>query len=314
MSVGANRDADQDGVLDVDGEPTPENVRYAVQDWSRERGVSLGVPFYLYLVDHGGTDYYCAQGCAADRRVTAAGLNLWLANLEAISGADHIIVIIEACYSGSFIDVTALGPAEVSGVNRVVITSTGSRARAFPSERGGYFSDAFFTALGDNADLCTAYEAGRTAAQAAWPEQTPWLDGMDCQVAQERGLVVFGGGSVPVVDWLRVGPICESGVATITAQVRDDVAVVTATVEVYPPGFKVPDTGEGETPVLPVGRVELRDENRDGVYEGAYAGFTDEGVYRLVAYAWDNDGNLSQPRQATLGEWQVYLPLVMRSP
>jgi hypothetical protein len=320
LSVGSNRDADQDGHLDVDGTPTWQNVRYAVQDWPRERGVRLGVPFYLYLVDHGGTDYYCAHGCAAGKRVSASDLDLWLSNLEATTGADQINVIIEACYSGSFIDVTTVATGTVSSQGRVVIASTGSGRRAFPSERGGYFSDAFFTALGDNADLRTAYEAGRTAAQAAWSEQTPWLDdngdtvadGRDGLIARGRGLASFGGGAVPVVDWLRVGEVSESGVATITAQVRDDVAVVTVTAEVYGPGLTVPETGEGETPVLPVERVVLQDGDHDGVYAGTHTGFTEEGVYRLVAYAWDNDGNLSLPREVTVGEQKVYLPLVVR--
>jgi hypothetical protein len=115
-----------------------------------------------------------------------------------------------------------------------------------------------------------------------------------------------------VVDWLEVRGISQNGEGTIRARVRDDVTVVTVTAEVYPPGFTVPDTGEGETPVLPVDRVDLQDRDGDGVYEEVYTDFTEEGVYRLVAYAWDNDGNLSLPRQATAGERKVFLPLVMR--
>ena len=44
------------------------------------------------------------------------------------------------------------------------------------------------------------------------------------------------------------------------------------------------------------------------------SGFVEEGLYRLVGYAWDDDGNLSLPREATamVGEWWVYLPLVVR--
>jgi len=321
LSMGFNRDVDQDGVLDVDGAPTWENVRYAVQDWPRERGVRLGVPFYLYLVDHGGTDYYCAHGCAGGKRVSANDLNLWLSNLEAMTGADEINVIIEACYSGSFIDVTTVATGTISSQGRVVIASTGSGRRAFPSERGGYFSDAFFAALGDNADLCTAYETARAAVQAAWPEQTPWIDDngdavadeKDCQVARGRGLASFSGGSVPVVDWLRVGQVSESGAATVAAQVRDDVAVLTVTVEVYPPGLAVPGTGEGEMPVLPVDRLVLTDTDSSEVYETTYAGFTETGIYRLVAYARDDDGNLSLPRTVTVGEQKMCLPLVVRS-
>jgi len=319
LSVGANRDADQDGHLDVDGAPTWADVRYAVQDWPWERGVRLGVPFYLYLVDHGGTDYYCASGCAQGFWVRAEELNLWLSNLEATTGLDEVNVVLEACYSGSFIDVTGYGPAAISAPRRVVIASTGSRVRSFASGRGGYFSDAFFTALGDSADLWTAYVAGRGAVQAAWTEQTPWLDdngdatadGSDGQVARGRGLAAFGGGSIPVVDWVQVGPVSLTGQALVRVQARDDVAVVSVQAEVYRPGFAVPDTGEGETPVLPVERLTLYDGNGDGVYEGVYGGFTAQGTYRLVAYAWDNDGNLSLPRETMVGQ-RVYLPLVLR--
>ena len=81
--------------------------------------------------------------------------------------------------------------------------------------------------------------------------------------------------------------------------------------EVYPPGMTVPDTGEGETPVLPVDRLTLRDDDGDDIYEAVYAGFTEVGVYRLVAYAWDNDDNLSLPRETRVGS-QLFLPLVLK--
>jgi hypothetical protein len=56
---------------------------------------------------------------------------------------------------------SSLSPLEARHTeSRVVIASTGSRAPEFPSEHGGYLSDAFFTALGDNADLWTAHVAG----------------------------------------------------------------------------------------------------------------------------------------------------------
>jgi hypothetical protein len=105
-----------------------------------------------------------------------------------------------------------------------------------------------------------------------------------------------------------------SGVATIRVEARDDVAVLAVSVEVYKPGFRVPDTKEGETPELPVDRVALRNGG-SGVYESRYTGFDEPGAYRLVAYASDNDGNMSLPLQAMtyVGEQRkTYLPLVSR--
>jgi hypothetical protein len=37
----------------------------------------------------------------------------------------------------------------------------------------------------------------------------------------------------------------------------------------------------------------------------------EEEDYRLVAYPWGNDGNLSLPRQATVGEQMVLLPVAL---
>ena len=323
LSVGANRDADQDGYLDVDGVPSWLNMRYAIQDWPRERGLGLGVPFYLYLVDHGGTDYYCALSCTdyvaetLKERVSAADLHLWLSNLEATTGADEINVIIEACHSGSFIDVTSYGLAHISGHNRVIIASTGSDKDAYPSEHGGYFSDAFFTTFGDNADLWTAYEAGRTATQRK--PQTPWLDdngdavadGRDGALARGRGLLALGEGSIPIVQNLTVSEVQDAS-ATLQVIALDDVAVVTATVEIFPPGFTIPEVPEGETPVLNIERVRLS-ATGNGTFEGTYTGFTEQGIYRLVAYVWDSDGNLSLPHLVVVGDVQVFLPLVLRN-
>jgi hypothetical protein len=53
-------------------------------------------------------------------------------------------------------------------------------------------------------------------------EQVPWLDdngdavtdGNDGEATRGRGLVSFGGGSTPVVEWLEVGEVGASGAAT----------------------------------------------------------------------------------------------------
>jgi hypothetical protein len=117
-----------------------------------------------------------------------------------------------------------------------------------------------------------------------------------------------------VVDWLAVGTISPTGEGAIRAQARDDVGVATVTAEIYPPDLTVPDTPEGETPVLPVERVLLHDADGDGVFQGVYAGFTQQGLYRLLAYACDEDGSISLPEGTAVlvGEHRTYLPLLLR--
>jgi hypothetical protein len=313
-----NRDVDGNGLHDdIYATVTITGVREAVQDWSREQGVQLGVPFYVYLVDHGHYDQFLADGTA--HKIWATDLNLWLSNLEATSGADNVTVILEACHSGSFIDVTDLGPAEVSGRNRVVIASTSSALNAYPSAQGAYFSDVLWTALGQNQDLKAAFETATQGVQATGLSQQPWLDdngdavadGRDGALARSRGLGAPFAGSPPAIDWVRVGPVSD-GQATIRAQVRDDFGVAGVWVEVYPPDFVEPEpTQDGTTPVLDVPTAALALAGTD-LYSGAHDGFTRTGEYRLVVYARDGDGNLALPRSVGMCVGCVYLPLVLQ--
>jgi hypothetical protein len=323
--LGPNPDRDVDGNGlhdDIVATATITNVRYAIQDWPREQGLALGVPFYVYLMDHGHYDLFLADGSAG--WVTAPLLDLWLSNLEATTGADQITVIIDACKSGSFIDVTGVGPAEISGHNRVIVASTTSQANAYPSKQGSLFSDVFWTALGDNQDVWSAYQTAKTAVEARGLMQTPWLDDNGDAVADERdgalargrGLAGVFGGSEPVIDWLTVGEVREDGVATATAQVRDDFNVMGVHVEVYPPGYEEPEGGPGETPLVGVPTATLQLMSGE-VYTATLTGLTGPGFYRVVGYAVDDEGNWALPAwvivgSGKLGDHSVYLPLVLR--
>lgn len=312
------RDVDGNGLNDdLYATVTIPGVRDTVQNWSREQGVQLGVPFYVYLVDHGHYDQFLAAGSAT--KISAADLNLWLSNLEATSGADNLNVILEACKSGSFIDVTTLGPMHISGHNRVVIASTSSTLNAYPSPQGGYFSDVFWTAVGQNQDLKTAFEWAKQAVQATGLSQHPWLDdngdavadGRDGALARGRGLGGAFAGSPPVIDWVTVE--AASGQATLQAQVRDDFGVSLVWAEVYAPDFVEPEPSQdGTTPVLniPTTTLMLAGSN---LYGATYP-LTQTGSYRLVVYALDDEGNraLPQAMRVCAGCTFVYLPLVLR--
>ena len=320
--LGPNPNRDVDGNHqndDIVATATITNVRYAIQDWPREQGLALGVPFYLYLIDHGHYDQFLAHGNA--QKVTAALLDLWLSNLEATTGADQVTVVIDACKSGSFIDVTGAGPAEISGHNRVIVASTTSQANAYPSERGALFSDVLWTALGDNQDVWSAYQAVKAAVDARGLMQTPWLDdngdavadGRDGALARGRGLAGVLGGSEPVIDWLAVEQVSESGAATVRAQVRDDFNVEEVYVEVYPPGYEEPEAGPGETPELGVPTMTLALAGGN-LYTATLTGLSTPGCYQVVGYGIDDEGNWAQPVvAATRSGRAVYLPLVVRS-
>ena len=69
----------------------------------------------------------------------------------------------------------------------------------------------------------------------------------------------------------------------------------------------------GKMPDLNLAEVDLSDSDQDGEYVGVCENFTEDGVYRLLIYAEDGEGNLSQPGVLEVRtRWPVYLPLVLR--
>lgn len=320
FSLGPQRDVDGNGYKDdIFGPPDPQAVRNAIQQWVGSRATGTGTSFFLYLVDHGYYDRFYAAGTAG--KITAADLDLWLSNLEATTGILNVNVIIEACRSGSFIDVTEFGPDEISRSNRVIITSTSSRLDAWPSDQGAYFSDAFWTAIRQGRDLRTAFERGREAVIASGHSQQPWLDDngdavaddRDGALASTRGLSGAFTGSPPIIDRAWLDPV--TGVrAHLRAEVRDDFMVQRVWAEIYPPDFvEPPPSPDGSTPSLHPPTIELTHVDND-LYAASYAGFIKPGLYRIIFYAQDDDGNQALPHATTVmvssENKTFYLPLI----
>jgi len=313
-----SHDADGDGHNDVAALSSPDSLRDSIQSWARERGVGLGVPLYIYLVDHGLIDRFKTSGNAANQQVNAANLNLWLSNLQATTGADNITLIIDACYSGSFIDVSPSGPDSISGHGRVIITSASSSSLAYgPADgRGLYFSNAFFSALESQQSVWASFSAAREALAVQGQGQLPFLDdngdqkmdSLDGSLAAQRALVrVALGGQSPQLTWLSVD--ADSGLLRL--RVSDDSAWVQPYVEIFSPSFQIPvDDGLGTTRLVDVPVVALSDPDGDGIFEGHFS-FAQFGSYRLVAQAEDAEGNLALPTpfSATSGSLS-FLPFI----
>jgi hypothetical protein len=63
--------------------------------------------------------------------------------------------------------------------------------------------------------------------------------------------------------------------------------------------------------VIDVPEKELSAASGD-VFTLDYNGFTEEGVYQVVVYAMDDEGNTAIPKSVLVGEKRVYLPLIMQ--
>ncbi len=100
-----------------------------------------------------------------------------------------------------------------------------------------------------------------------------------------------------------------SDAGEIWAQVQDDVEVRWAWAVVYPPSWEPPPPGDelaAEPPPL-----TLQPRGLDW-YAGLYAGLDEVGMYRIVVYAEDQDGQSARPKELQVqGCWPMHLPLVI---
>ena len=310
------QDADGDGVVDTDGESTPLEIRNALTVWAKER-VGPGKPFYLYMVDHGLVEKFCAAGCNSAGSVTPADLDSWLRTLEAATNVQEVTVLIEACQSGSFIDRFNQDVANsLSKQGRVIITSTGRENNAYASAQGAYFSDAMFSCLADSNNLKVCFDQAVAAVKATGVNQTPWLDDngdgiynpQDGLVASERVLTRFFSSIRPVISLVQVERTGANGTLHATVQEgAEELALVWAAV--YPPDFSEPNEVTINLNV-PIVRLEATPD-QPGQYRFDYTnGFPAEGQYRIVFYAQDRLGIHAVPRREGQLE-TIFLPVVL---
>lgn len=307
------QDADNDGIGDVISTTTPANVHAALQ-WAAIR-VGPGAPFYLYMMDHGYIEFFCADGCDSNGRITPADLDAWLDELETSSGANQVTVIYEACHSGSFIDRFSDVTSSISEDGRVVIASTGRTNNAYASAQGAYFSDAFFSAVAESQSLLASFNQAKADVEAMPHNQTPWLDDngdglynpSDGAHAANRYVASSFGGLLPEI--MTTAITVTGNVGTIVAFVEQgNEPIDTVWAAVYAPSFQEPVTTSLD---LGVPLIELEpDPDQDGRYSANYNAFGEQGAYLVVIYAQDQAGNQAQKIVSTRKE--VYLPVVRK--
>ena len=89
------------------------NLDYAFNTWAPTKVGPNGI-LMVYIHDHGGTD---AMAMAPFPSLAAWEVDAYLDGFEAASGCDRIIVVYEACASGSWLD-------DLSKSDRIIMTST----------------------------------------------------------------------------------------------------------------------------------------------------------------------------------------------
>jgi len=242
--------------------------------------------------------------------------------LEAARPEAKVNVIIEACYSGSFM----VAPETMSRPGRVVIASTGAEKLAWASEQGAVFSDHFIAGLARKASLLSSFQAAKSAVESSTLNQTPWLDANgnsipnepeDETIAAQRGFTYAGTfiseqwppyiADVPV-------PVVQNRRADIRAEVRDDFDIERVWAIIYPPSYQPPDESE-ELVQESLQTILLLDQG-NSIYTATHSGFDENGTYRIVIYAQDRDRQQARPVtvevQVGTSSHALYLPLLIK--
>ena len=137
----------------VDAAPSKAQIQFAVEQWAKGRMNGLPAPLYVIMVDHGDVSKFYIN----NEVITPAELNAWLTALESGLSTEALlekrIVIIGACYSGSFIS-TLTKAKTGTDAGRLLVTSAAPDEVSYkgPQESDGvrsgeYFLEEFFTQL-----------------------------------------------------------------------------------------------------------------------------------------------------------------------
>ena len=159
---------------------TAANLEYAITTWAVDK-VSPQQPLTLYLMDHGDADTFFVDE-VNQQRINPTALNTWLNKLDEAVPNVKVTVIIEACYSGSFIE----GLQTISKDERTVITSTSAGDVAYASGSGAQFSDRFLSDLREGFGLCMSFRHAQDAVQRLYAQQQPWIDVNGNRIPNER--------------------------------------------------------------------------------------------------------------------------------
>jgi hypothetical protein len=293
-------DATGDGVNDVDGQATSASLQEAITTWAADP-LNPTAELLIYLTGQGKTGGFQIENGASPVWITPETLDGWLDQLS-LSG--KIIVIYDACRSGSFL-------AALSAPNRVLLTGTSSDEPAWFLNDGEIsFSWFFWDSIFSQAGVIASFEA---AARMINLFQTPLLDmngdGLPDDLLSGKAVryddILLGRArqadpAPPIIETvsclpeelfgpdasvtLSAGPITDNG--SSISRVSADIITPIAAYQ------------NADEPVIvnPNPPVKLQDLDQNGIYENSYSGFAYKGNYTVRIQAIDRSGLQSLPK------------------
>ncbi|MEO5330622.1 MAG: putative Ig domain-containing protein [Magnetococcus sp. YQC-5] len=288
-------------------------LKEAITIWAADR-VTNKKPLILYMVDHGNEEkFYMTKPTNSDPDiVTAKMLQGWLDTLQTKTDA-KVIVIIDACYSGSFLK--AMIPP--SGKKRIVITSAGLNEKSYFSHDGALsFSGYFWNNIKQSKSLLESFNASTDAIQKSSTPENPQHARMDADsdgeyiTSKDLALVketflgdprIMAGISPEITKTMDNTYMDEGGTPpTLWVKVNQEPKdILRVWGVITPPGAN----SEGENPViLDLPALLLKYNATNARYETPFDGTWSHGKYIITFFAQanDSDGWVSVPKSVTI--------------
>ena len=329
-----NYDLEQAGVI-INAVPLKSAIQNAIEGWALQKMNSVPAPLYLIMVDHGNPETFYLGA----ETIVSEELDEWLDVLEEglhqAARLEPRIVILGACYSGSFL------PA-VSKEGRVIVTSAAEDEESYkgPLEPdnvrvGEFFLEELFHELKRGFSLKAAF---RTAAQkteiytrkggtaANSPNrffdlsmQHPLLDDNGDEVGsnnvddpagdgQNAETIFLGTGMTnnaagpadlkQVAQTLILGP--EENTAVLQAEAYDDSRVASAWIEVRAPSVSLEGTGTTGQLEVQLDKKLMTYSEDIGLWQREYAGFSEPGTYEILYFTRDSQTSELSPMKRSL--------------
>jgi PKD repeat protein len=267
--------------------------------------LSAGQQFIFYLHAHGREN----RVYLTNYELSASQLRDLLATLPA--GTQQLIII-DTCYSGSFLD-------ELAGVeNRVVVTSADDRHQAWQIELRS-FADKFLRLLEHGSHVLEAFREAEDMIleeHTLFNEQRPWLDDNgDGQYLNNDGAlaanIYIGGQGIsqappPVITQVSPRSTLHENVSTAKLWVKTSSSGSSSNIYkvqavLVNPNYVLSDY-QGEATDFSRIELELKYNPDQDRYEVDYDGFCTAGTWRILYQAQDTDGTWSD---IVKGEVQV---------
>jgi hypothetical protein len=316
------------GVDQMEANQSYETIlEQTIKEWALTKMTLLPGPLYIILIDHGAPDHFYLGD--QSETVTASELNQWITQLETdlqkkVLSVPEIVIIMDTCYSGSFIN-------DLSKPGRIIITSTSDKEVSFrgpkkPSDAfvrdGAYFANNLFFELSKGNRLSESFKRATyltemlTSSNHQHPMfpfydtalQHPLLDD-NGDALGHNVLDIYGDGinadlmylgysapSAHPVEIVQVQILPFSTLEnhentfTFKVTVQNQDWVEKLCVEIKSPDTNIPSfTDEYRQKILNLHQVCLTYQANENIYVGSFDQCKDPGQYALYFYVEDQE-------------------------